>query len=162
MKSTAIVMAVVSFIGLPLAYAGGIPSFAVSRERTFYVGEGAGYNGGSAEPFVLNGQLMARGNEVILRIVVPGLPETTYRNTSTGYEDLVPHLVEVRRYVQGIPKAAMPLLRVLWDFDGDGVSDGAAEVMEYRDGKPVFGPSTIVRLPMATTWNFVVPQRTDA
>ena len=136
----AVAVILVSLIAVPAAVLGGgkVPAFVDDTVRHRNVGE--------AHHFPM---------EVIYLIAVDGMPMRTY-----SYGLQVPHIIEVRGYLPDVMPFNLPMLRVLWDEDGDGISEYAVEALDYTaDGKVVWGDPVILRLPMASTRNFEVPIR---
>lgn len=87
----------------------------------------------------------ALADEVVLRLIdCEGLPLRDLWN------NIIPKRVEIRRHDSSAASPQrMPLLRVMWDADGDGVADFIAVVIGYRNGEPEFLTLPIVGEPHA-------------
>ena len=123
-----------------MAWAAEVPTFVTERSRHWLLGF-------AEHPSAL---------ERAYFIKVDGMPERL--NQKKPWLS-TPRIIEIRGYIPGAMPNELPVLRVLWDSDGDGISDYGAEVLDYDgSGKPQFGRPKALRLPMDSTAFFELPK----
>lgn len=92
------------------------------------------------------GRDYALADGTIVNIVPALAQEVVVRALNCDEEDLrdekgeiVPRRIEIRKYDPEVPSPQrMPLLRVMWDANGDGIADYISIVVGYQNGNPVF------------------------
>jgi hypothetical protein len=115
-------------LALP-AFAAEAPKVPYTKSTENLCGVGMSYNFDNGQP-----ASPALADEVVLRLVNCNGPELR-----DGNDKLVPQRVEIREFVpEAVSPQRMPLLRVMWDADNDGIADFIAIVTGYRDGEPEF------------------------
>ncbi|MBI2003830.1 MAG: hypothetical protein HYS78_02560 [Parcubacteria group bacterium] len=122
-----------------------VPVLSQAEERS-YVGMGFYLSSGLSVPAPM-------AEEILFKLYIDGKPEVREG------ADLVPQVIEIRRYIPDRPYQEMPLLRLMWDADRDGLADYVAVVLFEDENGPEFAvfPVHPDRKPrMYDQWHFRV------